>query len=148
MLGYLRLEGIRLTRDIKFLMISLISPLLMYLVLSNGAAGSTRASTIAFLTVTMGAFGAMGAVLNGGSGLAEDKGLGWLRQLRLTPLRSQDVVLGRGAVILAGALPPIVAVQVVGGLVHQVQHTPAEWLLTSLSLWLGVAPMALLAMAG
>ena len=39
MYGYLRLEGIRLTRDVKFLMISLISPLFMYTVLSHGAAG-------------------------------------------------------------------------------------------------------------
>jgi ABC-2 type transport system permease protein len=148
MYGYLRLEGIRLTRDIKFLMISLISPLFMYTVLSHGAAGSSRASTVEFLTVSMGAFGAMGAVLNGGSGLAEDKGQGWLRQLRLTPLRSRDVVLGRGLVLLAGALPPILAVQLAGALVNNVHHTPAQWLLTTVALWLGVAPMALLAMAG
>jgi ABC-2 type transport system permease protein len=148
MYGYLRLESLRLIRDIKFAVISLITPLLMYLVLANGATGPGRAGTIVFLTVTMAAFGAMGAVLSSGSsGLAEDKGLGWLRQLRLTPLRSRDVVLARGLVVLAGALPPILAVQLLGALAHGVRHTPPEWAAATVALWLGVAPMALLAMA-
>jgi ABC-2 type transport system permease protein len=148
MYGYLRLESMRMLRDVKFAVISLVSPLLMYLVISNGATGPSRQSTIVFLTVTMAAFGAMGAVLNSGSsGLAEDKGLGWLRQLRLTPLRPRDVVLARGLVVMTGALPPILAVQLLGAFSHGVQHTPAQWAAATVALWLGVAPMALLAMA-
>ena len=148
MYGYLRLESMRMLRDVKFAVISLVSPLLMYLVISNGATGPGRQDTIVFLTVTMAAFGAMGAVLNSGSsGLAEDKGLGWLRQLRLTPLRPRDVVLARGLVVLIGALPPILAVQLLGAFAHDVRHTPAQWAAATVALWLGVAPMALLAMA-
>jgi hypothetical protein len=97
MFGYLRLEATRLVRDVKFAAISLAGPLLMFVALSGGVKGPSRTATLAYLTVAMAALGAIGAVLNNGStGLAEDKGLGWLRQLRLTPLRSRQVVAARG----------------------------------------------------
>src|SRR4051794_14613802 len=116
MYGYLRLETMRMLRDVKFAGISLVSPLLMYLVISNGATGPGRQGTIVFLTVTMAAFGAMGAVLNSGSsGLAEDKGLGWLRQLRLPPRRPRAGGLARGGATLTGALPPTLAARLLGG---------------------------------
>ncbi|WP_141580179.1 ABC transporter permease [Actinomadura sp. WMMA1423] len=145
MLAYLRLEGTRLYRDVSFLAVSLITPLLMYFVLGNSAKGPDREETLLLLTVTMAAFGAMGAVLNSGSGIAEDKSLGWLRQLRLTPLSPARVVVGRGLVGLVVALPPILAIQLVGALVDHVRHTPAEWAGSVAALWTGVAPIALLA---
>jgi ABC-2 type transport system permease protein len=147
MFGYLRLEATRMVRDVKFAAISLAAPLLMFVALSGGVKGPSRAATLAYLTVAMAAFGAMGAVLsNGSTGLAEDKGLGWLRQLRLTPLRSRDVVAARSLVVLAGALPPVVVIQLAGALGRGVQHTPAQWAATTIALWLGVAPVALIAL--
>lgn len=147
MLGYLRLEATRMVRDVKVAAISLAAPLLMFVVLSGGAKGPSHAATLAYLTVTMAALGAMGAVLsNGSTGLAEDKGLGWLRLLRLTPLRSRDVVTARSLVVLAGALPPVIVIQLAGALARGVQHTPAQWAATTIALWLGVAPIALIAL--
>ena len=52
MYGYLRLESTRMFRDVKFAVIGLVSPLLMYMVISNGATGPSRQDTIVFLTVT------------------------------------------------------------------------------------------------
>ena len=46
--------------------------MLMYCVVGNSAKDPDRAETLMLLTVTMAAFGAMGAVLNSGSARASD----------------------------------------------------------------------------
>ncbi|MEV5506060.1 ABC transporter permease [Streptomyces orinoci] len=145
-LGYLRLEATRLVRNISFLMVSLVTPLVMYVVLANKARGAQDTESLSFLTVTMAAFGAMGAVLNSGSGIAEDRAGGWLRQLRLMPVRPAQVVGVRALTGMLGAVPPVLAVQLAGALGYGVHHSPAQWAATVLVLWLGVAPLALLAL--
>ncbi|MFI9719273.1 ABC transporter permease [Streptomyces sp. NPDC052396] len=144
--GYLRLETTRLLRNVSFLMVSLVTPLVMYVVLANNAKGAQDTKALSFATVTMAAFGAMGAVLNSGSGIAEDRAGGWLRQLRLMPVHPARVVGMRALTGMLGAIPPVLAVQLTGALGYGVHHSPAQWAATVLVLWLGVAPMALLAL--
>ncbi|WP_248958523.1 hypothetical protein [Sphaerisporangium perillae] len=50
------------------------------------APGDERQAAL-YIMVGMAAYGGMGAAFNNGTGLGEDKALGWLRQLRLTPWR-------------------------------------------------------------
>jgi ABC-2 type transport system permease protein len=96
--------------------------------------------------VGMAGFGALGAVLNNGVGVAEDKSLGWIRQLRLLPLSPLQVVAARTLCGMAVAFPPIAAVCLLGALVNGVSLGAGQWLAIVALLWLGIAPIAVLAM--
>lgn len=84
MLGYIRLEILRLVRNGGYLMMSLIMPVGLYVTLAGG--GPDQESLVRAM-VGAAAFGALGVVITNGTGIAEDRALGWLRQLRLTRSR-------------------------------------------------------------
>lgn len=144
-LAYVRLEMVRLLRDPGYLVMSLISPLVMYLVFTNldlGRQGGGGAAT--YSMVGMAGFGAIGAVMGNGVSIAEDKPLGWIRQLRLLPLRPVNVVIGRTLCAMVVTLPPILAVSLAGGLVNGVSLGAGRWAAVVGLLWLGIAPIAVL----
>ena len=88
MLDYIRLEVRRTLRDRGFVIFGIGMPVLMYVLFTNigaGPGGAGREWKIASM-VGMAAYGALGAAIGTGTGVAEDKQLGWLRQLRITPL--------------------------------------------------------------
>lgn len=146
MMPYLRLEMLRLLRDPGYLLMSVISPLTMFLIFTNIKTGGGHDGPPAYSMVGLAGFGAVGAVLNSGVGIAEDKPLGWIRQLRLLPLRPVEVIVGRALCAMAVALPPILAVCLAGGLVDGVSLPAGRWAAVLLLLWLGVLPIAVLAM--
>jgi len=144
-LHYVRLEMVRILRDPGYLVMSLISPLTMYLVFTNLDLTGQGGDGGLYSMVGMAAFGAVGAVMTNGVAISEDKPLGWIRQLRLLPVRPVDVVLGRTLCAMAVSLPPIVAVCLAGGLVNGVSLPAGRWAAVFALLWLGIAPMAVLA---
>ncbi|TDD84755.1 ABC transporter permease [Actinomadura darangshiensis] len=143
---YIRLEMLRLLRDPGYLVLSLVSPLTMYLVFTNldltGESGHQGAA--AYAMVGMAGFGAVGAVMGNGVAIAEDKPLGWIRQLRLLPLRPFEVVVGRTLTAMVGTVPPIVSVCLAGALVNDVSLSAAQWASVLVLLFVGIAPMAVL----
>ncbi|WP_329521687.1 ABC transporter permease [Spirillospora sp. NBC_01491] len=144
-LAYMRLEMVRLLRDPGYLVMSLISPLLMYLVFTNldlGGQGDGKAAL--YSMVGMAGFGAVGAVMGNGVSIAEDKPLGWIRQLRLLPLGPVQVVAGRALCAMAVTLPPILSVCLSGAVVNGVSLGIGQWAAVIGLLWLGIAPMAAL----
>ncbi len=108
-LHYIRLEMVRL-RDPGYLVMSLISPLMMYLVFTLDLTGRCGRAGAVYAMVGMAGFGAVGAVLNNGVSISEDKPLGWIRQLRLLPLRPSEVVVGRTLCAMTVTVPPIVSI--------------------------------------
>ena len=79
--------------------------------------GREPAMTIGLRTgamVGMAAYGAVGSALNTGGGVAEDRAIGWLRQLRVTPMRPHQVVVGRALTASVTVLPAITAVLAAG----------------------------------
>ncbi|WP_019631074.1 ABC transporter permease [Actinomadura atramentaria] len=144
-LAYTRLEVTRLLRDGGYLAMCLVSPLMMYLVFTNlDIAGGDGRDAAVYAMVGMAGFGAVGAVMNGGVAIAEDKPLGWIAQLRLLPIRPVEVVVGRTVCAVVASAPPIAAVCLAGGLVDGVGLSPARWVAVVLLLWLGVTPLAVL----
>ncbi|MCP2335600.1 ABC transporter permease [Actinomadura rupiterrae] len=142
---YVRLEMLRLLRDPGYLIMTLVSPLTMYLVFTNLDLGTGKgADGAVYSMVGMAGFGAIGAVMTNGVSIAEDKPLGWIRQLRLLPLGPSQAVIGRAVCAMVAALPPIVAVCAAGGLVDGVALSPGRWVAVFLLLWLGIAPLAVL----
>ncbi|GAA1302487.1 ABC transporter [Planotetraspora silvatica] len=145
MFGYIRLELLRTIRDGGFIIFGIASPVVMYLVLSNLALapGDKHAGAIVTM-VSMAAYGALGGAFNNGSGIAEDRAAGWLRQLRLTPLAPAQVVSGKVITGVLGVVPSIAAVLLTGVLVNHVTLSAGQWLAIVGLLWAGTVPFSLL----
>ncbi|MFD9204714.1 ABC transporter permease [Streptomyces sioyaensis] len=146
MLDYVRLEVRRTLRDRGFVVFGIGMPVVMYVLMTNigvGAGGAAMEWKIASM-VGMAAYGALGAAIGSGTGVAEDKQLGWLRQLRITPLSPVRVVVGRGLTASVTVLPAIAAVLLVGALVNGVRMPVWQWAALAGVLWLGTAPFTLL----
>ncbi|MFI6769994.1 ABC transporter permease [Streptomyces sp. NPDC050355] len=146
MFDYIRLEVRRTLRDKGFVIFGIGMPVLMYLLMTNIGAGPGGASAEwkTASMVGMAAYGALGAAIGTGTGVAEDKQLGWLRQLRITPLSPLRVVVGRGLTGSVTVLPAIAAVLLVGALVNGVRMPAWQWAALAGLLWVGTAPFTLL----
>ncbi|MFI8227924.1 ABC transporter permease [Streptomyces sp. NPDC085900] len=142
MLDYLRLEVRRTLRDVGFVVGGVAMPVLMYLLFTNLGADDGGYKTAAM--VGMAGYGAVGSALNTGGGVAEDRAIGWLRQLRVTPMTPRQVVVGRALTGSVTVLPAIVAVLAAGGLVNGVRLAAWQWGAIALLLWLGSLPFTLL----
>ncbi|MFE2141188.1 ABC transporter permease [Streptomyces sp. NPDC059456] len=141
--AYVGLEVRRTLRDTSFVVFGIGMPVLMYLLFTNlGDGADARWKTGSM--VAMAAYGALGAALSTGSGVAEDKGIGWLRQLRITPMTPRQVVVGRALTGSVTVLPAVAAVLVAGALVNDVRLAAWEWAAVALVLWLGALPFTLL----
>lgn len=149
MRGYLKLELQRVLRSPGYLMGGLAMPLVMYLLMTNlyGGSGAERNQTAVYLMVSMAGFGALGAALMNGMAVVQDRGNGWLRQLRITPLSAGRVVVARGMVGMTVALPSIMAVCAIGGLINGVRMPLTHWVAVVGLLWVGIAPFALLGLS-
>ncbi|MFF2651955.1 ABC transporter permease [Streptomyces sp. NPDC058045] len=143
MLDYLRLEVRRTLRDVGFVIFGIGMPVLMYLLFTNLGDGSDREWKTAAM-VGLAAYGALGAALGTGTGVAEDKTIGWLRQLRVTPMTPREVVLGRALTGSVIVLPAICSVLLAGALVNGVRMSAGAWVAVLVLLWLGALPFTLL----
>ncbi|MGW4907733.1 ABC transporter permease [Streptomyces sp. NPDC004270] len=145
MLDYLRLEVRRTLRDVGFVIGGIAMPVMMYLLFTNlgGDDGGYRTQAM----VGMAAYGAVGSALNTGGGVAEDRAIGWLRQLRVTPMTPRQVVLGRALTGSVTVLPAILVVLAAGGVVNGVRLAAWQWAGIALLLWLGSIPFTLLGLA-
>lgn len=147
MTEYVKLEVRRALRDPGFIVMGFAMPVLMYLLFTNlgvGGDGQEKSDYAQYYMIGMAAYGALGASMGIGTGVAEDKGLGWLRQLRVTPLSPFRVVVGRALTAGVAVLPAISAVLLAGGLVNGVRLDAWQWVVTTLLLWVGTVPFTLL----
>jgi ABC-2 type transport system permease protein len=92
----------------------------------------------------VGGYGAIGALLNYSAGVVGDRTIGWLRQLRLTPLSPVKVVLGKSLTGMVLALPPIAVMCAAAALVNGVRLPATEWATVLALLWAGATPFVLL----
>ncbi|MFJ5288682.1 MULTISPECIES: ABC transporter permease [unclassified Streptomyces] len=145
MLEYVKLEVRRTLRDAGFVIFGIGMPVVMYLLFTNlGPSSPDSAAWRVTSMVGMAAYGALGAALGVGTGVASDKTIGWLRQLRVTPLPPSQVVLGRAVSGSVTVLPGIVAVLLAGALVNGVRLDAWQWAVLTLLLWVGALPFTLL----
>ncbi|WP_399470983.1 ABC transporter permease [Streptomyces venezuelae] len=140
---YVRLEVRRTLRDTGFAIGTVAVPVMMYLLFTN-LGGQNEPEWKAASMVGMAAYGALGSALSIGTGVAEDKGTGWLRQLRITPMSPRQVVIGRALTGSVVVLPAILGVLLAGGLFNNVRLAAWQWATVALTLWLGSLPFTLL----
>ncbi len=151
MFGYLRVEVARSLRDPKYLALAVVAPIGFYLLfagLFGSGQGNEGLTQKVALMISMGVFGAMWAVLSAtGPRIAQERSVGWLRQLQLLPVRPEAVMTARllAAMLLAG--PTIVLVFITAALTHGVTLDAWKWVALLALLWLGVTPIAALGIA-
>jgi ABC-2 type transport system permease protein len=148
-LPYIRLELRRLARTPGLLIFSVAMPLLSYVLFTNinSVTGQDKAVAATYTMVSMAGYGAIGALLNYASGLVIDRSIGWLRQLRLTPLPPVKVVMGKGLAAMAAAVLPVVVLCGAAVLINGVHLSAGRWLAILPLLWAGALPFALLGLA-
>ena len=148
MITYLRLEILRLLRNRRVVVFTMITPAVLLLIFGginkqetiNGVSGSS------YIMVGMALFGSMSAAISSGGAIAVERGIGWNRQLRLTPLRPGGYAFGKLVLSLLIAFPPLVAAYLVGVLALGVRLTPGVWVQILLGSWLAALPFAALGM--
>jgi ABC-2 type transport system permease protein len=146
---YVALELRRTLRDVGFVVFGIGTPVLMYILFTNVGAGRSAGASSWAVTAMVGlaAYGALSAGLTTGSAVAEDKAVGWLRQLRITPLAPAQVVLGRAVTGSLIVLPAIVVVLLAAVIANGVRLPLWQWLVLVLLLWVGSLPFTMLGMA-
>jgi ABC-2 type transport system permease protein len=146
MFAYVLLEVRRALRETGYLVFGIGMPLLMYLLFTHLHTGQDAGSdTWAVLSmVGLAAYGGLGAAVSVGTGVAEDKARGWLRQLRVTPLGPSQVVVARALTGSVTVLPAIGAVLTAGAVVNDVRLAAWQWVALPVVLWLGTLPFTLL----
>jgi ABC-2 type transport system permease protein len=145
---YVRFEVLRMFRNVRFFVFSLVFPLVLYVVVVGGNrnvkdfAGTGLAFALYYM-VGMVSWGAMAAVIAGGARIALERSIGWVRQLRLTPLPVRTYF---GAKVLSGygmAAVSIVLLYAVG-IAFGVRLPLASWGRMTLLILIGLAPFAAL----
>ncbi|MGC5397680.1 ABC transporter permease [Streptomyces sp. DT20] len=144
MFQYILLEIRRTLRDGFFLLFGSGMPVMMYLLFTNIGGGGDAGDWKTGSMVGMAAYGALGSAMAIGTGVASDKSLGWLQQLRVTPLSPSQAVVGRAISGSVTVLPTILTVLLAGGLVNGVELAAWQWTALVLLLWIGALPFTLL----
>jgi len=150
MRSYLMFELRRLAREPRLFLFTVFMPVVTYVVFTgvgdvSGTAGGITVA--AALMIGMAGYGAMIGVLSIGVGVSLERTAGWLRQLRLTPLRPAQVVAVKALVATLCAIPSVVTVGVAGRLEHHVSLPLTHWTGIVVLMWLGSIPFALLGLA-
>ncbi|MEU7608638.1 ABC transporter permease [Micromonospora sp. NPDC049204] len=150
MRAYLRFELRRLVRDPRLMLFSVLGPVLTYLIFSGFAGRGDQLEGVAApaaLMVGLAGYGAVAGVLSVGSSVAQERAVGWLHQLRVTPLPPWQAVVTKALVSTLTGVPSVVAVGVAGRLQQDVHLDAARWTALLLLLWAGSVPFALLGLA-
>ena len=145
---YVRLEVLRTFRNVRFFVFSLVFPVILYVVVVGGNrnvkdfAGTGLAFSLYYM-VGMVSWGAMAAVIAGGARIALERSIGWVRQLRLTPLRVPTYF---GAKVLSGyGMAAVSIVLLYGvGIAFGVRLPLSSWGRMTLLILIGLIPFAAL----
>ncbi|MFZ0664410.1 MAG: ABC transporter permease [Acidimicrobiales bacterium] len=125
---YIRFEVLRSFRNRKYLILSLGFPVVLYLAIagSNKHAHFDGISFPLYFMTGMTALGTMAAVIGSGAAIAAERGIGWTRQLRITPLTVRSYFTAK---VIAGYLRATLtmAVMCLCGLAFGVRLSAAEW---------------------
>ena len=148
MFEFMKLEIRRVLRNRRYLILSIVLPLGLYLMYTNVAGSSEAVGDLSFATwymVSMAAFGAIGAtLLSGGTRIATDRATGWVKQLRATPMRPSDYLVAKVGAAMFVALPSIILLALAGRIVNHISLSPLSWLELVGFTWLLSLPFAIL----
>jgi len=145
-LTYLRMEVTRVLRNRRVLIFSVLLPAILLLVIGapNKHAAYQGTTVAAYIMVSMAIFGAMSSATGTAGSIAVERGVGWNRQLRLTPLNPLRYVISKVLLSLVLVLPSLIVVFGLGAIVLGVRLSAATWALVFIGSWLSALPFAAL----
>jgi ABC-2 type transport system permease protein len=140
-LTMLVIELRRILRNRRTVIFTLIMPVLLYLIIgtnsqyTSDSEGSGNVS--AYILISMAAYGAVLAATSGGAMVANERALGWSRQLRLTPLSPVAYIVVKAIVALTLGLGSVLAVNLVGVLNGRAEMPVHVWVAAGAIAWGG-----------
>ncbi len=139
----------RLRRNRRYLLFTIALPVILYLIVGKQGSKAYGVDFAAYYMVAMATFGAFAGALNGNAiRIAEERKVGWIRQLRLTPLPANAYVIAKILTSMVISVPTIVIVLLLGRFYGGV-HLDAlwQWFVIAVIVWLGSTIFAALAVA-
>jgi ABC-2 type transport system permease protein len=135
-LTFLAIEIRRLLRNRRTVAVTVIVPVVLFLLLKSRRALAVGGVELAAASTMIGiaVYGAMLAATSGGAMVSIERALGWSRQLRVTPLRPAAYIAIKILVAMLLGLTSVAVVYVIGA-IDGVQMTPATWVLTGILAW-------------
>ncbi len=148
-LAYLRLEVRRSLRNRRYLVFTVVFPVMLY-VLYTAVLPATANGPIdglpwpVYFLVSMAAYGAIGAAMSQAAPIATERRAGWARQLRVTPLPGIAYVAAKVVSAMLITVPALALVGAAGQLVNHVDLGVGTWIAVIVVLALGSIPFAAL----
>jgi ABC-2 type transport system permease protein len=140
-LTLLRLELRRLLRNRRTVIVTLVMPVVFFLLFGLNSAYADqpagRGNVSAYIMISMAIYGAMIATTSTGASVSLERALGWSRQLRLTPLSPVAYIAVKLLLALVVGAVSIVVVYAAGIVTHKAQMPLSLWIETGLIAWVG-----------
>ena len=137
----LRLEIRRLLRNRRTLIVTMIMPVVFFLLFGLNASYANirygHGNVSAEVMISMALYGAVLATTSGGAMVSIERAAGWSRQLRLTPLSPAAYVTTKALTSLVLGAGSVAVVYAVGGIVGKPSMPTYLWVVTGLCVWLG-----------
>ncbi len=115
MTAFLRFEILRTLRNLRFLIMLLAFPVLLYLVYAKQHGTSQGLTVASLLLVSLAVYSGMGsAMFASGPQLARERSSGWMRQLRISPISTRSWFAAKLAQSILLIIPGLVALVVLG----------------------------------
>ena len=139
----------RLRRNKRYLLFTIGLPVILYLLIAKQVGTSVYGVPFrAYYMVAMATFGSFSGALNGNAiRISEERKVGWIRQLRLTPLPANAYVVAKILTSMATTIPSVVVVLLLGRFYGGVHMAALEWIVIAIIVWLGSTIFAALAVA-
>ena len=122
MTAFLRFEIVRTLRNVRFLVMLIAFPVLLYLIYAKQHGMSQGLTVATLLLVSMAVYSGMGsAMFASGPQLARERGNGWMRQLRISPISTPGwfaAKLIQAILLIIPGLALLVALALTYGHVH------------------------------
>src|ERR1700761_9746899 len=136
-----RAEIHRLRRNRRYLIFTVGLPVVLYLIFAKAANTTVYGVNFgAYYMVAMATFGAFAGTLNGNSiRISEERKVGWIRQLRLTPLPASAYVIAKILTSMVTTVPSIVIVMLLGRFEGGVHLPLWQGFVIAVVIWLGSA---------
>jgi len=130
----LRLEILRMLRNRRTIVFTLIFPTAMFFVFGSGTGGEERVgdgNVSAYVMISMAMYGGALIAASCGAMVAVERSLGWSRQLRLTPLNPFAYILVKAIVALVMGGLAVTVVNVVGAWQGRPDMPTSTWILAA-----------------
>lgn len=146
--GYVRLEVLRQFRNRDALVFRIALPAALFVLFRALLVEDKPSHGVPPDADAMVAFAVLGTLFSGlfasGPPLAEERSIGWLRQLRVMPLPAGSALVGKVAAAMAFALPSVALVLVAAAVTQGVRLGVDRWFAILALLWVAAAPFAAL----